>query len=315
MLPPPRPARRLTGPQTADWVVLGAGLTGLAAARRLAEHHGNARIILLEAQRVGFGACGRSSGFVVDVGHYYPALGIEANRRLIRLARAGISELRQTVREQRIDCEWTERGCLHGAVGKLGMRGIERLCAGLDAMGEPYRRLDAHALAAATGTDYYREAVHMPGTALVQPAALARGLAEKLPENVELFEESPVAALRRDGRIYLECPEGTVHTKRLLLAVNAFTPSLGFLKRRLFPMFTFATLTRPLDEPLGDREEIALGDIALGNDPQWAMVPEERMGSTIRRVSGNRILIRNTVLYTGRVRVTERRRPAGDLAH
>ncbi len=53
MLPPPAPANRLKGQQVADWVVVGAGVTGLGAARRLAELDPEARVILLEEYRVG----------------------------------------------------------------------------------------------------------------------------------------------------------------------------------------------------------------------------------------------------------------------
>ena len=57
-LPEPQPARRLVGEQRADHVVIGAGFAGLAAARRLASHLPHARILLVDAQRVGYGASG-----------------------------------------------------------------------------------------------------------------------------------------------------------------------------------------------------------------------------------------------------------------
>ena len=66
ILPQPAPANRLQGQQGADWVVVGAGVTGLAAARRLAELAPDARIILLDQYRVGYGASGRNAGFIID---------------------------------------------------------------------------------------------------------------------------------------------------------------------------------------------------------------------------------------------------------
>ncbi len=66
ILPEPAPANRLKGHQVADWVVVGAGVTGLAAARRLGELAPDARIILVENYRVGYGASGRNSGFIID---------------------------------------------------------------------------------------------------------------------------------------------------------------------------------------------------------------------------------------------------------
>jgi glycine/D-amino acid oxidase-like deaminating enzyme len=61
---PPRAARpALQGDRRADFAVIGAGFTGLAAARRLAELHPQARIAVLEATEVGEGSSGRNSGF------------------------------------------------------------------------------------------------------------------------------------------------------------------------------------------------------------------------------------------------------------
>ena len=56
----------LSGEQYADWVVLGAGFTGLAAARQLSMLNPRARIILLEGQNAGEGSSSRNSGFLVD---------------------------------------------------------------------------------------------------------------------------------------------------------------------------------------------------------------------------------------------------------
>ncbi|MFZ3206291.1 MAG: FAD-dependent oxidoreductase, partial [Pseudomonas sp.] len=54
-LPAAKPATRLQGEQRADYTVIGAGFAGLASARRLAEHHPQARILLVDAHRVGYG--------------------------------------------------------------------------------------------------------------------------------------------------------------------------------------------------------------------------------------------------------------------
>ena len=294
LLPPPAPARRLSGEIRADAAVVGAGFTGLAAARRLAAHEPRARIAVLEAARAGSGASGRNSGFIVDVGHWIEALGVEGNARLVRLARAGRDALRQLVREHGIDCAWSEWGRLHGAAGDVGMRALEHFCRGLDALREPYESLDAAMCERVMGTRYYRAAVRTPGTVLVQPAALVRGLATALPPNVELFEESPVLGTRLGPPHRLETAEGAVSAPRLLLATNGYTPALGFLARRVVPLLTFASLTRPLTT-----DEQAL----VGAGAEWGLVPEERMGSTVRRTRDQRLLMRNTVRYASALTV------------
>jgi glycine/D-amino acid oxidase-like deaminating enzyme len=298
MLPAPEPACRLTGRLDADWLVLGAGFTGLAAARRLAEHDPDARVVLVEAQRLGLGASGRNSGFAVDVGH--PHGSPENERRHIRLARAGIAALRETVQKHGIECDWTGRGRLHGAVGRRSVRALEGLARRLDALGEPFAWLDAAAVAAHTGTHYYAAAVHTPGTVLLQPAALARGLARTLPANVELFEESPVLELQLGRENRVACRSGLASARGIVLATNGLLPALGFLRSRVLPLLTFASLTRPLR----DDEEAA-----LGGEPVWGLVPEDTLGTTVRRGCRGRILIRNTVHCTPPLRISDRRRP------
>jgi glycine/D-amino acid oxidase-like deaminating enzyme len=291
LLPEPGPARRVRGPERADWVVLGAGITGLSAARRLAEHLPEARILLVDAQRVGNGASGRNSGFLTDLGHHEKGLRPEAHRRRIDVARAGIGAVRELVRAHDIDCDWSEGGRLHGAAGDAGLRTLERFLRQLEALGEPYEKLDARKLEAITGTAFYRAGARLPGSVLVQPAALMRGLARALPANVVLFEESPVCALHAGDPLRLECREGSVEAPGLLLTTNAFTQTFGFLRQRMFPLFVLASLTRALTE-----QEQA----TLGGDREWGLVPEVAVGTTIRRTRDQRILMRNSACYPSR---------------
>src|SRR5262249_43823298 len=219
-LPPLPPARRLGGTESADCIVLGAGFTGLAAPRRLATQRPSWRVVVLEAQRVGGGASGRNSGFVVDVAHWQPRLGVEGNQRLVRLARFGIAILRELVEAHGIECAWSELGRLHGAVGPIGQRHLDQMAAGLDALQEPYQRLDTDGVAAITGSRFWGGALHTPGTVLVQPAALVRALAATLPPGVTLFEQSPVRSI--EGRFVVTAGDGQARAPRLLVTVNGF---------------------------------------------------------------------------------------------
>ena len=49
-----------------DWLIVGAGYTGLSAARKLSQLHPEKKIILVDAQLAGEGASGRNSGYLVD---------------------------------------------------------------------------------------------------------------------------------------------------------------------------------------------------------------------------------------------------------
>lgn len=296
-LAPPPPARRLSGEISADCAVIGAGFTGLAAARRLAELRPGWRVVVLEAQRAGYGATGRASGFVVDLAGFIAAMPEESSRHFVRLSRAGIAELRRLVTAHAIDCDWDERGWLHVAAGDRGRRSLDGLHAWLEGLCEPFEWLDAAAMERLAGTPFYRAGLRLPGSVLVQSAALARALATALPPCVELYEQTPVVTIE-PGRPYVVATiGGRLRAERLVLATNGYTPGLGFLRRKLFPLLTFGSFTRPL-EPAEQA--------SLGGERAWGLLAQDPMGSSVRRTVDQRLLIRNTICYRPDFRASER---------
>ncbi len=293
-LPPPPPARVFTATAgddaSFDAVVVGAGFSGLAAARRLAEASPGGRIALIDAQRAGDGASGRSSGFVVDLAHFIARMELSASRTFVALSRAGIGDLRHLVAEHGIGCDWDDKGWLHVAAGEPAMEALPVLASWLDRLGEPYRTLDAAGVEEVTGTSFYRGGLRLPGSVLVQPAALLRGLVGALPSPVELYENSPVHEIRWDGAGFrLRVAGGTLRAPLVLVAANGYAPALGVFERRLFPLYTFGSLTRPLTP---EEQE------TLGGEREWGVLAEDAMGSTVRRTRDQRILIRNSARFT-----------------
>lgn len=303
----PPPARRLRGSERADSAVIGAGFTGLAIARRLAEARPEARIAVVDAQRAGFGASGRSSGFVVDLAHFIARMPEAASRDYIALSRLGIGTLRDLKNRYGIDCAWDETGWIHAAAGEEAANGLSMLAAWLDRVGERYQELDRDGLAAITGTSFYRRGLRLPGSVLVESGALVRGLATNLPPNVSLYEESPVGEIRKDGDGFrLASAEGEIQTGQLFIAGNGYSPLLGILQDRVFPLVTFGSLTRPLS---------ASEQAALGGEREWGLLAEDNMGSTVRRTRDQRILIRNSVHYRRDLGVSEEVRQRAGAAH
>jgi glycine/D-amino acid oxidase-like deaminating enzyme len=293
-LPPPTSARRLTGDEEADCVVVGAGLTGLAIARRLAELRPAWRIVIVEARRVGAGASGRASGFVVDLTDAAARMKPQVRKRYVSLAGFGIDVLRRLVREHGIDCGWDERGWIRACAGPAGTRFLDGLPALFREHGIAYEPLDREAMTAVTGSRFYRQGIRLPGYPLVQAGALVRGLAGVLPESVALYEHSPVTRIEGDGRFHLRAGDGSLAANKLFLATNGYTPNLGFYRQRIFPLYTFGSLTRKLTP--AEQE-------ALGGESQWGILAMDPMGSTVRRTADQRILIRNHVLYAKNLRV------------
>lgn len=297
--PEPRPLTPLEGDRRADAVVIGAGFTGLAAARRLAELGSGRRVVLLDAQRAGHGASGRSSGFVVDVAYFTAAMEPEDAERHIRLSREGIEILRRQVDEHGIECAWDDAGWIHAAAGPSGLRDLETLASWLAERGEAFEDLDRDGMERITGSRFYRRGLRLPGRPLLQPAALVRGLVDALPAGVELHEDSPVEAIERVGREgrdgarrgdwRIATAAGSVTAPRVILAVNGYAPALGALGRRIFPLITFGSLTRPLTDDEAKELEGAA---------EWGLLAQDPLGSSLRRTRDRRLLVRNTLHYS-----------------
>lgn len=193
ILPPRTPRPALLGDVQADWLVLGAGFAGLAAARRLAELRPHAHIVVVDAGTVGDNASGRNSGFAIDVPHNIGS-SLEELRQAAHyqaLLTAGMNDLELLVAQHRIDCQWRRAGKYHCAVSPAAERTLQHHVQELRALGAPHELLDRNALAARLGTRYFAAGLYTPGTVLLNPAALCRGLADALPANVSCTSTHP----------------------------------------------------------------------------------------------------------------------------
>ena len=283
---------RLTQKVSADFAVIGSGFIGLASARQLALLHPNANIALIDAERTGFGASGRNSGFVIDLPHKF-ALShpdITFKKKIINLNRAAISRLDTLIKSNNIDCQWSAAGKYQGAVGNRGEEFLDAFTPLLDELDEPYELLDRTALKKILGTTHYSHAVYTPGTHLVQPAALAQGLAQHLPENITLFESSPIKKINRNaGKWHLTGNKGEIIAEKVIMACNIFMREWGYLKHRMVPISTFASMTRTLT-----KEEIK----HYGGQIDWGLTPADHAGTTIRMTQDYRFIVRNSYKYT-----------------
>ena len=291
ILPPRAPNPPLKGDVSADWLVIGAGFAGLAAARRLAENRPGETVALVEAAGAGDGASSRNSGFVIDLPHNVGGDGdnIAAAHRALRLARAATGWLDEIVTGCQIDCQWSRRGQYMAAASAEGEAALDGFTAELASIDEPFTEVGAADSAARLGTTRYRRMVHTPGTVLMQPAALVRGLAGALPPNVTLYENTPVTAIDYGPPVRAETPGGTIRAKGVILAVNGFAPEFGAYQGRVFPITLFASITRPLTET---------EQAGMGKETDWGLVPALAFGGpTIRYTQDRRLTMRSMFAY------------------
>lgn len=291
MLHPRRPGAPFAGTIRAPYVVIGAGFTGVAIARRLAELDPQARILLIEAGSVGEGPSGRNSGFTrrIDAPEGADPASLAQGEALGRYSAEGFDTLRRLVEEHAIDCHLSRCGTHRAAATARGAQALRAHAKVLDAAGVEYRMLDRAALAGRIGSAYYGIGLYTPDAWQVQPAALIRGLVDTLPSNVTLYENSPVRRLAREEngwRLILDA--GEVTAGKLFLATNAFVKSFGFERARVVKIFTYAGVT----EALPEAERPALGSLS-----EWGVLPMHRLGSTLRRIGPDRVMVRSLYAY------------------
>ena len=281
-----------SGETKAPWVVVGAGFVGLAAARQLALNFPNDEVVLVEAQEVGFGTSGRNAGFAIDLPHDIGAedyIGdLDVAKTTLKLNLLGQSILRSLVDEYQIDCHMRASGKYQAAVEDRGIAVLEAYRRGLDKLNQPYEMIEGSDLSEHIGTGFYRKALFTPGTILLQPAALVKGLADSLPSNVTLYENTAITEVEYGEKTVLAHSNGRITADKLVLANNAFGQRFGFLQRTMLPLFLYASLTRELTPDEQAR---------LGGKPFWGVIPADPGGSTVRRTHDNRILIRNSFSF------------------
>ena len=274
----------LSAHETADWLVIGAGFAGLAAAHRLSQLCAGDKITVLDALRVGDGPAGRNTGFMIDLPHDLASSdyggNVDADRATIARNRAAISFASDMVREWDLPDEALRKsGKINGAASIKGMHHNTDYAAHLDALGEPSEMLDAQQMQDVTGSHYYQGGLFTPGTVVLQPALFVRSVAQRLRSNrVNIYEKSAVRSLDRiNGIWHARTDKGVVTAPKVILAVNGHAQSFGQFTRRLVHVYTYGSMTKAMD---GDTIK------RLGGQPNWGLTPADPLGSTVRRISG-----------------------------
>lgn len=294
ILPHREPRAALSGDLTVDYAIVGAGYTGFAVARRLQELDPQARIAVLEATTVGEGSSARNSGFTSAYVLPRTASIEMAQKAQVQTAffRQAYDWLMSIVHANGIECNIQQAGSIRGAATESGEASLRKVLEVARANNIVHSVLSRDDIHRRTGSPYYRFGIHMQDTILLQPAALIRGLADALPLSVALHENTPVTAIcKRDGGWVLETSGAVVRCKQLALATNSFIP---YLKSRMATIYTYAAVTEEIpDARLNE----------IGESDAWGVLPSHRLGTTLRRIGRNRLMVRS--LYSHEAEIDE----------
>jgi len=281
--------KTLQSNEDCEWLIIGAGYTGLSAARKLAQLKPSQKIILVDAQLAGEGASSRNSGYLVDTTLND---GFTSNKELKNYKKKtdiydlGIKVVKKFIKEHQVDCDLNECGKYFASSKPEDKKILVNFSETLLKLGFKHNLLSNEELTKKLGTNFYNIALHTKGGILLHPGKLVRAMINTLSNNIQLFENSTLLEWKKNKDI-ISCRflNGNITTKKIIFATNGFLKSLGIKTNYNFPITLTASMTRPLAD-----EEFRF----IGSPKEWGVLPVRPMGATIRMTKDRRILIRNT---------------------
>jgi gamma-glutamylputrescine oxidase len=263
---PPFPS--LQGETRADVCVIGGGFTGLSTALHLAEMDRN--VVLLDAQRVGFGASGRNGGQLgtgqrEDQLTLEALVGVDHARQLWALGEDAKALAKNLIAKHQIDCH-LKPGVALTASHQGDVDDLHRMAEHLQKAYDynEIETLDAAALQDVCRSPDYKGGTLDMGAAHLHPLNYALGLAKAADQaGARIFETSPVQRIEEGAMVRVHTGTGTVTADHVILACNGY---LGDLNARVaahvMPINNFIAAT----EPLGDRARTILPrDVAVAD--------------------------------------------------
>jgi gamma-glutamylputrescine oxidase len=245
----------LEGERTADICIIGAGFSGISAALELAER--GYSVIVLEAERIGFGASGRNGGQIVngysrDLETISRRYGSDKAVELGRMSLEGGAIIRERVAKYGIDCDLVDGGFFAAFTDKQ-MREMEEGKADWEHYGHPGLEMVSRAdVGRYVKTDRYaggmidRLGGHVhPLDLVLGEAAAAEGL------GAEIFEGSRVIAVDMGLQPTVRTAGGAVRASYVLICGNAYlAPLFPEVHGRMMPVSSQVMVTEPLDASL-----------------------------------------------------------------
>ena len=250
-------ARQLDGDVDVEVAVVGAGYTGCSAALHLAAT--GKSVALLDAGQPGWGASGRSAGWVCPNWWFHTPpsqivkwFGEERGQRLNRLAPEAGRYIYELTQRYQIACDYRTTGHVYASLTDRMRDTLETEAEEWAAYDHPIEILDAAQLAEVIPTDRYRHGMRVVNSGLINPLSYVRGLARAAQScGVHVYSNSPVRSLQQQrDRWKLLTPKGSVLASRVLLATNAYEQGLWPGLQNSFIRWTLAFVAT---DPLPDK--------------------------------------------------------------
>lgn len=259
----------LEGDLRCDVCVVGGGYTGLSTALHLAERGFD--VILLEAQRVGFGASGRNGGQVgsgqrVEQDELEDLVGKTHAHALWDMGQESKAIVRELIDRHNIDCAY-KPGVLHA---ELRPKHLHHSFEYVEKLQKDYgyseiEALDGDAIRDALGTEAYCGGSMDWGAGHLHPLNFALGLARAcVKARVRIFEETRVAKINKGDPAGVVTEHGTVTAKFVALGCNGYLGTMEpEVAAHVMPINNFIVATEPLGADMARaliRDDVAVAD-------------------------------------------------------
>jgi hypothetical protein len=241
-------------PAVADVVIVGAGYTGLSAARETAA--AGRSTVVLDAGPIGGGCSSRNGGQVAfSIKPDYQTLerryGAMRAAALYEEGAAAVGALDELVRHEGLACDWRESGCFIGAHTPRQYGALQRLAdehrRRLSAPVEVVSRARQHA---EIDTDFYHGGAVFPADYSVHPIKLLNALhARAVSKGAKVYAHCEVLSFRRESHGFdVYTTQGLVKARQVLLATNGYTGALSpWHRRRVIPVGSYQIATELLE--------------------------------------------------------------------
>jgi glycine/D-amino acid oxidase-like deaminating enzyme len=243
----------LVGAQTADDAVVGGGFAGLWTAIKLKTEHPDHRVILLEAEQLGWAASGRNGGFMEASITHGESNGEsrwpKENAKMTRMGHENLDTIEKFIHEHQLDVEFERTGQLSIANEPYQLNFIG------ESHDPTVEALDADAVKKRINSPTFLGGEFSPReNANVHPAKLVAELARHAASiGVEIYEKSRVVDLHGTGDepVTLTATGGSVRATRVALCTNVFPSLLKRYSLHTIPVYDYVLMTEPLtDEQL-----------------------------------------------------------------
>jgi putative aminophosphonate oxidoreductase len=262
-------APALQGSARADVAIIGGGYVGLWTALRIKEHSSSTDVVVLEQDICGGGASGRNGGFVLSwmskLSSLEKLFGIQEALRIAQASESAIDEIGRFCVEHSIDADFRKGGWLWTATTSAQHAAWDGVVNHCERKGvHAFQRLSPAEVSRRAGSPAHREGVFIANAAVVQPAALVRGLRRAaLAGGVRIYEHTKVLSFTRARPVSVRTPEGTLNAEKLVIASNAWAANIRELSRAMAVISSDMIVTAPAEaelERIGWHKDLSITD-------------------------------------------------------